>query len=91
MLELPNFMVKVSGIDRIDAIPPYKHGIALARHLVANYTDRCVWGTDWPHPNHTHIPDDGMLIDALAQIAPKPDVLHQLLVDNPMKLYRFPT
>lgn len=90
MLELPNFWVKVSGIDRIDATPPYKDGIPLARHLVTNYTDRCVWGTDWPHPNHTHVPDDGILIDSLSRIAPKPDVLHQLLVDNPMKLYRFP-
>jgi 2-pyrone-4,6-dicarboxylate lactonase len=54
-----------------------------------NYPDRCVWGSDWPHPNHTHVPDDGVLVSALAQIAPKPDVLHQLMVDNPMRLYRF--
>jgi 2-pyrone-4,6-dicarboxylate lactonase len=35
------------------------------------------------------VPDDGVLVSALAQIAPKPDVLHQLMVDNPMRLYRF--
>jgi predicted TIM-barrel fold metal-dependent hydrolase len=29
------------------------------------------------------------LVSALAQIAPKPDVLHQLMVSNPMRLYRF--
>ncbi len=89
LLELPGFMVKVSGIDRIDPLPPYTKGITFARYLVRNYPDRCVWGSDWPHPNHTHVPDDGMLIDALAAIAPKPDVLHQLLVDNPQRLYRF--
>ncbi len=89
LVEEPNFMVKVSGIDRIDSKPPYTYGIPLARHLVHNYPDRCVWGSDWPHPNHTHVPDDGMLFDALAQIAPKPEVLHQLLVDNPQRLYRF--
>jgi len=89
LLELPGFMVKVSGIDRIDPTPPYAQGITFARHLVRNYPDRCVWGSDWPHPNHTHVPDDGMLVDSLASIAPKPDVLHQLLVDNPQRLYRF--
>jgi 2-pyrone-4,6-dicarboxylate lactonase len=56
---------------------------------VRNYTDRCVWGSDWPHPNHTHVPDDGELVSSLAAIAPKPDILHQLMVDNPQRLYRF--
>jgi len=89
LLELPGFMVKVSGIDRIDAQPPYKQGIPFARHLVTTYPERCVWGSDWPHPNHTHIPDDGVLVNALAQIAPEPALLKQLMVDNPQKLYRF--
>ena len=89
LLDQPGFFVKVSGIDRIDSQPPYKHGIPFARYLVKNFTEKCVWGSDWPHPNHTHVPDDGMLVDSLAQIAPKPDVLHQIMVDNPQRLYRF--
>lgn len=89
LLELPGFMVKVSGIDRIDAEPPYRQGIPFARYLVKTFPDRCVWGSDWPHPNHTHVPDDGVLVDALAQIAPEPALLKQLLVDNPQQLYRF--
>ncbi|NMM78722.1 amidohydrolase [Acidovorax sp. SRB_24] len=83
------FYVKVSGIDRIDPAPPYAHGIALARRLVAAVPERCLWGTDWPHPNHTHVPDDGHLVDSLAAIAPTPAALQALLVDNPQKLYRF--
>ena len=51
--------------------------------------DRTLWGTDWPHPNHTHVPDDGVLVDILAQIAPTPAALRALLVDNPQRLYRF--
>ena len=89
LLEQPGFMVKVSGIDRLDDQPPYHLGISFARHLVMNYPDRCVWGSDWPHPNHTHVPDDGMLVSALAQIAPEPALLQQLMVDNPQRLYRF--
>lgn len=94
LLENPRFYVKVSGIDRIDAKAPpqqrYRHGVALARILVERFPERCVWGTDWPHPNHTHIPDDGVLIDALSEIAGDPMLLEQLLVRNPQELYRFP-
>jgi len=89
LLKNPLFLVKVSGIDRIDPHPPYAHGVALARTLVQSYPDRCLWGTDWPHPNHTHVPDDGELVDALAGIAPTPKLLEQLLVHNPQRLYRF--
>ncbi|MES2912778.1 MAG: amidohydrolase family protein [Pseudomonadota bacterium] len=91
LMEDPLFYVKVSGADRIDATPPYKLGAALARQLVESFPDRCFWGTDWPHPNHTHIPDDGMLVDALQRIAPTPELLHQLLVNNPQRFYGFDT
>jgi 2-pyrone-4,6-dicarboxylate lactonase len=69
--------------------PPYTTGIQLARYLVAHFPDQCVWGTDWPHPNHTHVPDDGVLVDALAQIMPTPELMQRVLVDNPQALYRF--
>jgi 2-pyrone-4,6-dicarboxylate lactonase len=66
-------------------------GTPLAARLVANFPTQCVWGLDWPHPNHTHIPDDGELVDALSKIAPSERALHQLLVSNPQALYRFET
>jgi 2-pyrone-4,6-dicarboxylate lactonase len=94
LLEQPGFHVKVSGIDRIDsgcqAGDGYPAGVALACMLVERFPERCVWGLDWPHPNHTHIPDDGELVDALARIAPSAQALAQLLVHNPQALYRFP-
>lgn len=97
LLENKLFNVKVSGIDRIDA-HAYTHsqagerytvGIDIARSLVDRFPEQCVWGTDWPHPNHTHIPDDGVLVDALATIAPNLKILEQVLVLNPQRLYRF--
>ena len=86
--------VKVSGSDRITRQnpqlgPPYADAIPFARKLVAEFGDRVVWGTDWPHPNHTHIPDDGMLVDILSEIAPTEAARQALLVDNPQRLYRF--
>lgn len=89
LLRNPLFRVKVSGIDRIDPRPPYAHGIALAHRLVHDYPERCLWGTDWPHPNHTHVPNDAALVEALAAIAPEPELRERLLVRNPQSFYRF--
>ena len=93
LLENSRFHVKVSGIDRIDArVGPsdgYAAGKALAAMLVERFPEQCVWGTDWPHPNHTHVPDDATLVDAIADIAPTESLREQLLVRNPQNLYRF--
>lgn len=93
LLANPLFHVKLSGIDRIDsnpvAAPAYAQGVALARLLMESYPERCLWGTDWPHPNHTHVPDDGTLVDALARIAPQAAQRELLLVRNPQAFYRF--
>jgi 2-pyrone-4,6-dicarboxylate lactonase len=89
LMDNKNVWVKVSGTDRITrAGPPYADAVPFARKLVAEFGDRCVWGTDWPHPNHTHVPDDGMLVDILAEIAPGA-ALQAVMVDNPMRLYKF--
>jgi 2-pyrone-4,6-dicarboxylate lactonase len=100
LLRNPLFRVKVSGIDRIDSQPgkgregrdvprTYQHGLPLAALLVQDYPAQCLWGTDWPHPNHTHVPDDANLVDALRTIAPTPALLTQLLVTNPADFYPF--
>jgi len=83
--------VKLSGADRATRQgPPYSDAAPFARKLVEEFGDRCVWGTDFPHPNHDGpIPDDGVLVDWLAQIAPKAAQLQALLVENPQRLYRF--
>ena len=56
--------------------------------LVADYPDRCIWGTDWPHPNmQEEIPNDGHLVDMIPRIAPDRPLQQRLLVENPMRLY----
>jgi 2-pyrone-4,6-dicarboxylate lactonase len=93
LLKNPNFHVKVSGIDRIDSTPShapeYTTGVALARVLVENYPDQCVWGTDFPHPNHTHVPNDSALVEALSRMACTQVLMNKLLVTNPERLYGF--
>jgi 2-pyrone-4,6-dicarboxylate lactonase len=56
--------------------------------LVADYSSRALWGTDWPHPTMQHaIPDDGHLVDMIPRIAPCAELQLKLLVENPMRLY----
>ena len=89
LLANPLFRVKVSGVDRIATRDTYAQGVALARRLVESFADRCLWGTDWPHPNHTHVPDDATLVELLPEIAPDAALRQMLLVDNPAAFYRF--
>ncbi len=67
---------------------PYRDVVPFARRIVETFPDRVLWGTDWPHPNlKDHMPDDGLLVDVIPQIAPTPELRHKLLVANPMRLY----
>ncbi len=83
--------VKVSGAERITAegTPPYDDVVPYGRALIEAAPDRCLWGTDWPHPNVRHMPDDGDLIDLLADLAPEEATRNLILVDNPTRLYDF--
>lgn len=91
LLDDNNVWVKVSGADRVTRQgPPYSDAVPFARKLVAEFGDRCVWGTDWPHPNHQGpTPDDGVLVDILGEIAPSEAARKAVLVDNPQRFYRF--
>jgi len=90
LLEAPNVWVKVSGSDRVSRTgPPYADAMPFARALVEAAPERVLWGTDWPHPNLGHVPDDGALADLIAQFAPDAAQRQALLVDNPTRLYRF--
>lgn len=83
--------VKISGAERltVDGAPPYDDVVPFARALIAAAPDRVLWGTDWPHPNVRHMPDDGDLVDLLADFAPDPVIRHRILVRNPERLYDF--
>jgi 2-pyrone-4,6-dicarboxylate lactonase len=83
--------VKISGAERLTAAgpPPYDDVVPYARALIAAAPDRILWGTDWPHPNVRHMPDDGDLVDLLADFAPDEATRNRILVDNPARLYDF--
>jgi len=90
LLRAKHVWVKVSGSERISKQrAPWKDAVPFARKLVAEFGQRAVWGTDWPHPNLKEVPDDGDLVDLISEIAPTEAQRQALLVDNPQRLYGF--
>lgn len=85
----PTIWTKVSCAERLSAQgPPFDDFAAAVAPLVAQFQDRVLWGTDWPHPNmQDAIPDDGALVDLIPRLAPTAELQKKLLVDNPMRLY----
>ena len=83
--------VKVSGAERLTAegTPPYDDVVPYAQALIAAAPERILWGTDWPHPNVRHMPDDGDLVDMLVAFAPDESTRNRILVSNPETLYDF--
>jgi predicted TIM-barrel fold metal-dependent hydrolase len=80
--------IKVTGSERI-SFPPYDAAIPFARACIDTSPDRCLWGTDFPHPNSTHEADESELVDLIPLFAPEPTQQKKLLVDNPARLYEF--
>lgn len=83
--------IKVSCVERVSQLgAPYSDVIPFAKHLVDNFPDQVLWGTDWPHPNmEPNIPDDVLLVNNLPLIASTKELQQKLLVDNPHRLYQF--
>lgn len=72
-----------------DAGAPYADVAPFARAIAAVCPDRLVWATNWPHPHQDPIPDDGLLLNLLADWIPDAEARNKVLVDNPARLYGF--
>lgn len=83
--------VKISCAERLTTgkTAPFDDVIPFAQALVNAAPDRVLWGTDWPHPNMAIMPDEGALLDLLADYVPDEATRNQILVDNPQRLYDF--
>ena len=70
--------------------PPHYDDVAvLARALVASHPQRCLWASNWPHPNRQPRPSDAEMLGLLGEWAPDAGVREAILVHNPAALYGF--
>jgi len=85
--------VKLSGAyaDTKVGPPTYADSTAVAQAYAKAAPERCVWGSDWPHPGERESkPDDAVLFDLLLVWAPDEKVRHRILVENSAALYDYP-
>lgn len=91
LASLDHVWFKLMGGYRVSQqLPPYPEVTPIAQALIQRAPDRCVWGTDWPHPMVDRMDDDGDLADTLATWVDDPELRTRVLVDNPARLYDFP-
>ena len=92
LLDSGRVWVKLSGPMRCTSEDfPYARVTPLAQRLVAHAPERLLWGSDWPHVNMNEraMPNDGDLVDLLAQWVPAEAARRRILCDNPAALFGF--
>ena len=84
---------KISSWYRLsDSGTPQCHDMRpMVQAVLKERPDRCVWGTNWPHPGLTAwMPNDIDLVDQLESWLPNDAVREPLFASNAARLYRLP-
>jgi 2-pyrone-4,6-dicarboxylate lactonase len=86
--------VKLSSWYRLSDTESAEDMKPLAQMLLRERPDRCVWGTNWPHPGlhrggKCGMPNDADLVDQLESWIPDETMREPLFAGNAEKLYRF--
>jgi D-galactarolactone isomerase len=91
LLKRENRWIKLSAPYETSKLgPPWYEDVAtLAKALVQAHPDRCLWASNWPHPNRVPPPSDAALLSLLTEWVPDPATLHAVLVDNPASAFGF--
>ncbi len=98
LLRDDRFWVKICSVDkvsdlkiaRVDEKVPFSDVIPLGQAVIAMAPDLVIWGTDWPNGNTFEpgrIPNEGDLLDLIAEMTGDKETLGKILVDNPARLY----
>lgn len=91
LLEGGDFWVMLSLSEKISQQGfPWGDVVPVAHACLAAAPDRCIWGSDWPHPvSVKQPPNEGDLMDLLFRFAPDAATRQRVLVDNPARLFGF--
>lgn len=92
LLDARKAWVKISGAYFVTKVgpPSYADATAIAMAYLRAAPERCVWGSNWPHPWPKDPPDDAEIFDLLTTWAPDAVTCNRILVSNPEALYGFP-
>ena len=92
LTERDDCWTKIASFYRLsDAGPPeYADMRPFVQAVLNDRGDRCVWGTNWPHPGLTRfMPNDADLVDLLERWIPQESMRVPLFAANAARLYRF--
>jgi predicted TIM-barrel fold metal-dependent hydrolase len=92
LAERDDCWTKISSFYRLsDSGPPhYADMRPFVQAVLADRPERCMWGTNWPHPGLTKfMPNDADLLDLLESWLPGDAVRERLFATNAARLYRF--
>ena len=98
LLKDDRFWTKICSVNKVserkDARAegglPFADVVPFGQAVISEAPDRVIWGTDWPHGNifdPGRTPNDGDLVDLIAEMAGDAGTLRKILVDNPTRLY----
>ncbi len=92
LLDTGRYWCKISGADRnTSSGAPFADIAPFQEALVAANPERIVWGTDWPHVNHSPatMPKTDDLVALFLATVSDAGARRRILVDNPATLYGF--
>ena len=90
LAERDDCWTKISSWYRLSDVPDFQDMKPLVQTLLKERPDRCVWGTNWPHPGMTKfMPNDADLVDQLDSWLPSGAVREPLFARNAARLYGF--
>ena len=91
LLDTGNCWVKLSAPYETSKIGPprYDDVLPLARALAKANPERCLWASNWPHPNQKVVPTNAAMLDLLLDWVDDEATRARILVDNPAELYGF--
>ena len=89
LLDTGRAWIKVCSYRVSSTGQPWADAEPNVQTFAARFPERCVWGTDWPHPGMNPCPEAGLLLDQIFAWVPHAAARHRILVENPAKLYGF--
>jgi predicted TIM-barrel fold metal-dependent hydrolase len=83
--------VKLTGVYRMSVAQGFADVAPMARALIEAAPDRVIWGSDYPHLSFAEKVGSVELWNLLGKWAPDEASRRKILVDNPQRLFGFPS